>query len=112
MAQPPQSRSAKRTIEGQEKQASVLLLADLEAAEVEWPSSPNDLRFQPLPPKLPRPYQREAIDKVVNEFDPADRGQLIMACGTGKILTALFIRPTRVRKSLPISSEDSARISS
>ncbi len=36
-------RTAKRTIEAQEKQASVLLLGDLEAAEVDWPSSPLDL---------------------------------------------------------------------
>ena len=32
-------RTAKRTIEAQEKQASVVLLGDLEAAEVDWPGS-------------------------------------------------------------------------
>ena len=37
-------RTAKRTIEAQEKQASVLLLSDLEAAELDWPGSPSDLR--------------------------------------------------------------------
>jgi hypothetical protein len=31
--------TAKRTIEAQEKQASVVLLGDLEAAEVDWPAS-------------------------------------------------------------------------
>ena len=36
-------RTAKRTIEAQEKQASVLLLGDLEAAEVDWPALP--IRF-------------------------------------------------------------------
>jgi superfamily II DNA or RNA helicase len=82
---------ARSTIEGQEKQASVLLRGNLEAAEVEWPSSADDLRSQPLPPKEPRPYQRDAIDTVVEGFDSTDRGQLIMACGTGKTLTALFI---------------------
>ena len=35
-------RTAKRTIEAQEKQASVLLLDDVEAAEVDWPGSPTD----------------------------------------------------------------------
>ena len=30
-------------------------------------------------------------NKVVEGFDQSDRGQLIMACGTGKTLTALFI---------------------
>ena len=39
----------------------------------------------------PHDYQREAINDVVKGFATADRGQLIMACGTGKTLTALFI---------------------
>jgi predicted helicase len=29
---------------------------------------------------------------VVKGFEQADRGQLIMACGTGKTLTALFVK--------------------
>jgi len=81
-------RIAKRTIEAQEKQASVLLLGDLKAAEVDWPGSPSDLRPRRTPPKRPRPHQRQAINAVVKGFDRADRGQLIMACGTGKTLTA------------------------
>lgn len=36
-----------------------------------------------------RPHQRQAIDAVVSGFEHADRGKLIMACGTGKTLTAL-----------------------
>ncbi len=83
--------TAKRTIEAQEKQASVLLLGDLEAAEVDWPASPSDLRSRRLPPKRPRPHQRQAMNAVVKGFDSHDRGQLIMACGTGKTLAALFI---------------------
>ena len=85
-------RTAKRTVEAQEKQASVLLLGDLEAAEVEWPTVPSDLRHRRLPPKRPRPHQRQAINAVLKGFDRHDRGQLIMASGTGKTLTALFIR--------------------
>ena len=83
--------TAKRTVEAQEKQASVLLLGDLEAAEVEWPTVPSDLRHRRMPPKRPRPHQREAINAVVNGFSATDRGQMIMASGTGKTLTALFI---------------------
>lgn len=37
----------------------------------------------------PRPHQREAIDAVKAEFEVADRTTLVMACGTGKTLTAL-----------------------
>lgn len=37
----------------------------------------------------PRPHQREAIDAVKNELADHDRCSLVMACGTGKTLTAL-----------------------
>ena len=85
---------AKRTMEKQEKQASVLLLGDLEAAEVDWPAPPSDLRAPQLSPRRPEgrwAYQGEAMNAVVEGFDQSDRGRLIMACGTGKTLTALFI---------------------
>jgi predicted helicase len=55
------------------------------------PAPHPDLRSRQLPPKRPLPHQREAIKHVMKGFDGADRGQLIMACGTGKTLTALFI---------------------
>ena len=85
-------QNAKRTLDAQEKKASFLGLAGLEAAEVNWPGSPSDLRARQPPPKQPRDHQREVIDKVVEGFDQSDRGQMIMACGTGKTLTALFIK--------------------
>ena len=43
--------TAKRTIEGQEKPASVLLLGDLEAAEIDWPRSPSELRGPAVAPE-------------------------------------------------------------
>ena len=39
--------------------------------------------------KEPRPHQREAIDDCLKKFELYDRGQLIMACGTGKTITSL-----------------------
>lgn len=83
---------AERTIQGQGT-ASFVNLAALERAEVDWPSSPEALRpAKRIAPKKPRPHQREAINAVVQGFETADRGQLIMACGTGKTLAALFIK--------------------
>lgn len=38
-----------------------------------------------------RPYQEQAINKVCAGLQTADRGKLIMACGTGKTFTALKI---------------------
>ena len=41
---------------------------------------------------LPRDHQKEAINAVVNHFNTNDRGQLILPCGAGKTLTALWIK--------------------
>jgi predicted helicase len=41
--------------------------------------------------KEPFAHQREALGKVITGFDDNDRGQLIMACGTGKTFTGLRI---------------------
>jgi superfamily II DNA or RNA helicase len=84
-------RTAERTLQAQAIPASRLLLGELQAAQVSWPRSVGDLKPIKRQPKSPRPHQREAIRSVVDGFDTASRGQLIMACGTGKTLTALFI---------------------
>jgi superfamily II DNA or RNA helicase len=84
-------KTAKRTVDNQEKHASVLLRGTLEAAQIDWPDSPSDLRAPRLPPKKPREHQRTAIHAVVTGFERSDRGQMIMACGTGKTLISLFI---------------------
>ncbi|WP_425305133.1 DEAD/DEAH box helicase family protein [Candidatus Tokpelaia sp.] len=41
--------------------------------------------------KTPRDYQETAISRVIDGFKSADRGRLIMACGTGKTFTSLKI---------------------
>jgi predicted helicase len=45
-----------------------------------------------MPPrKKLRPYQRRAVRDVLAGFERSDRGQMIMACGTGKTLAALGV---------------------
>ncbi|PJE00630.1 DEAD/DEAH box helicase [Mycobacterium sp.] len=86
------SPNARRTIDAQEKAIGLIGLSDLLTADVDWPADPGQLRPSPArEPAQPRDYQREAIDAVVTGFNNADRGQMIMACGTGKTLTAQFI---------------------
>lgn len=89
--------TAKRTLQGQERPAGTLLLANLEASEVDWPASIELLDaldgapIVHIEPKTPRPHQATARDAVLAGFLQSDRGQLVMACGTGKTLTSLFI---------------------
>ncbi len=42
--------------------------------------------------RSPKLHQEEAINAVIEGFKKTDRGQLIMACGTGKTLTSFWIR--------------------
>ncbi len=48
------------------------------------------------PPNLekytPLKHQKEAIEKVTTHFKTENRGQLILPCGAGKTLTALWIK--------------------
>jgi superfamily II DNA or RNA helicase len=84
--------TARRTIDAQEKPVSVVGLTDLLDAAVNWPTNVANLRPSPKPkPAKPHDYQKGAIRDVVNGFKTSKRGQLIMACGTGKTLTSLFI---------------------
>jgi predicted helicase len=84
------SGTARRTLVGQEKPVGHLLLSDLLDSQVEWPASPADLRPLRLPVKRPRPHQVAAVRDVVACLDTSPRTRLVMACGTGKTLTALF----------------------
>ena len=49
---------------------------------------PVSIEAAKRPIQDPWPEQQEAIDKVVKDFETADRGKLIMACGTGKTFTS------------------------
>jgi superfamily II DNA or RNA helicase len=84
-------QTARRTIAGQEKPAGVLLRSQLALVEVAWPASPAVLRPQPARRKRPRPHQRQAVAAIVPGFRSHDRGQLLMACGTGKTLVGAFV---------------------
>src|SRR5262249_32817164 len=80
-----------RTLDAQREPVGYLLRSQLELAQVIWPSSLNDLRPRRPRPKTPFPHVREAIEATVEGLAGEQRGQLIMACGTGKTLAAMWI---------------------
>ena len=81
-------RNARKTLQAQEKPIGIVLRGNLVQAELIWPDKVGPLPKK-LPRKKPRPHQAKAIRDVVKGFQDHRRGQLIMACGTGKTLTSL-----------------------
>jgi superfamily II DNA or RNA helicase len=92
--------NAKQVCDAQEKLVVRYLLSNFESAKVEYPSKIENLKsLKRKDPPLPRPHQLEAIEAVNNNFKNIDRGQLIMACGTGKTFTTLWIKEALASKS-------------
>ena len=69
---------------------TVRLFADnMAESGIDWESFMEGKQVGKREFKEPRPHQREAIDACLERFQEFDRGQLIMACGTGKTITSL-----------------------
>ncbi|QNJ14606.1 Putative Type IIC bifunctional restriction-modification protein with endonuclease and N6-adenine DNA methyltransferase activity [Synechococcus sp. A18-46.1] len=86
-------RNAQSCLERQEKQVVRVFREHLVNSNLEFPKSINEmLTGGAKEKKRPKPHQKEAIKNVVEGLAKNDKGQLIMACGTGKTLTSLWIK--------------------
>ncbi|MYE32367.1 MAG: DEAD/DEAH box helicase [Chloroflexi bacterium] len=88
---PNWSKNLLALITNQQPAVQRLDLFGLEATTIDWAAYLND-EAAPLAErsrKDVRPHQRRALDDVLAGLQEHDRGQLIMACGTGKTFTAL-----------------------
>ena len=92
--------TARRTLHGQEKPVGLVLRGHFLTEEVQWPIQIGG-GAPPLDRWTARPHQATAIKAVVKGFRDQDRGRLIMACGTSKTLTALWIAE-RLQSSLTL----------
>ncbi len=87
---------AEDALRGQQPPVSKIDLNDLENSQIDWS------RYQPhaspvlKAKKQLRPHQETAVQKVQQGLVTADRGKLIMACGTGKTFTSLKIAESLV----------------
>ena len=85
--------NARQVCDAQDKAVVRYLLAHFEGANVDYPASMAELPVAKRKAKpQPREHQAEAIAAVAAAFAGADRGQLIMACGTGKTFITLWIK--------------------
>jgi predicted helicase len=92
------SKHADDALANQVISVSRLWFKELAASPIDWSqfslSNIKDIKLKKK--KEPREHQREAIAEVATGFADADRGKLIMACGTGKTFTALRIMENEV----------------
>ena len=85
--------NARQVLGAQEKSVVRYHLADFENAAVDYPDSIERLaQGKRKPPPEPRPHQIEAVENVISGFGAAARGQLVMACGTGKTFVCLWVK--------------------
>jgi len=88
------SEHAEDALIDQQPPVSKIDMFDLENSQIDW------TRYQPKAPlvlkekKELRQHQINALNAVVHGLAEADRGKLIMACGTGKTFTSLKIAET------------------
>ena len=85
--------NARQVCEAQEKPVIRFLLSDFERAALDYPANfavLSQAKRKAAP--MPRDHQNEARIAVVQGLKTADRGQLIMACGTGKTYVTLWIK--------------------
>jgi superfamily II DNA or RNA helicase len=85
--------NAKQVCAAQDKPVIRFLLSDFDKSSLDYPA--NFAALQQAKRKArpePRDHQVDARDTVVQGLQTADRGQLIMACGTGKTYVTLWIK--------------------
>jgi predicted helicase len=86
-------RNATEAINNQNPPVSRINLFDLVEAPVDWSKLEEGIHGEAArtPKKTLRAHQKEALTQTHEHFKNADRGKLIMACGTGKTFNSLRI---------------------
>ena len=85
--------NAKQVCDAQDKPVIRFLLSDFDKSALEYPANFAALpQAKRKPRPEPRDHQIEARAAVVQGLQTANRGQLIMACGTGKTYVTLWIK--------------------
>ena len=85
------SQHAQRVVQGRDKPVNIINLTDLETSQIDWSQYQPDTKPILRKKKKLRPDQTEAVKNVLAGLKEAERGKLIMACGTGKTFVSLKI---------------------
>jgi len=94
------NKNAQDTIEHNEKGIELIGLSDLRNSQIDWTKfsfeRPEIISIKS--PKKLRPYQELALEHALEHYEENDRGQLIMAPGTGKTFTSLKVAEALSKK--------------
>ncbi len=92
VATAPVSKNGMIKIRRADPRCEVLSTSEMDRWVDDWrevADTPERLEIAPPPKHDLYPFQRDAVDRISGGFRDADRGQLILPCGTGKSLVAL-----------------------
>lgn len=87
-------RNASETLDKLSKDWNRIGINELEASRIDWSQFIRTGTISLAPKKQLRDHQGDALKEVMDGLAEADRGKLIMACGTGKTFTGLRIAET------------------
>ncbi|MBE9533294.1 MAG: DEAD/DEAH box helicase family protein, partial [Proteobacteria bacterium] len=85
------SEHAEDALINQQPPINKIDLHDLENSQIDWEKYQPDKTPILKEKKTLFPHQKIALDEVTTRLKTADRGKLLMACGTGKTFTSLKI---------------------
>lgn len=92
------SEHAEDALHGQTIEVNRIGLSDLEQSPIDWSQYAKGQKVVITEKKTLRDHQQKALDAVQSGLENAERGKLIMACGTGKTFTSLKIAETLAGK--------------
>jgi len=85
------SEHAEDALQGQQPPVSKIDLQALEDSQIDWAKYQSNQAVSLKSKKKLRDHQQTALNAVTAGLKDAERGKLIMACGTGKTFTSLKI---------------------
>lgn len=92
--------TALETVQANEKGIEIIGLSDLRNSQIDWGQfnfkRPETVKVKER--KNLRAYQQTALDNALHHFNENERGQMIMAPGTGKTFTSLKIAEALAKK--------------
>lgn len=90
--------NASNMLEDQVPPVTTINLSDLEQSVIDWDLYYTNHEIKTVEKYDLRPHQKSSHDAVVRGLADAERGKLILACGTGKTFTSLRIAETMAGK--------------